>query len=106
MHKFSTYIFSPSTVLRRSSVRGNYQDLHHTVVLPEFRSGNNLLPLLRWIEVRTFFIDPYVCEYSEELHLRRLDSQRIKKLNLVDIVQGRALRDLEIGEKFYIDNDL
>ena len=24
---------------------------------------------------------------------------------MVDIVQGRALRDLEIGEEFYNDND-
>jgi hypothetical protein len=31
---------------------------------------------------------------------------RIKKVYVVDIVQGRALRDLEIGEDIFIDNDL
>jgi hypothetical protein len=31
---------------------------------------------------------------------------RITKVYVVAIVQGRALRDLEIGEEIFIDNDL
>lgn len=43
--------------------------------------------------------------------MRHLDKAELfmaripKVVFMVDIVQGRALRDLEIGEEFYNDND-
>jgi hypothetical protein len=52
-------------------------------------------------------IDLYVCETKEALPVVVLGITRIiEVLLVVAIVQDQALRDLEIGKEFFIDNEL